>query len=319
MGDSSSVSEKKSFIRKIKNIAFTSDRFRMGDLYGMSFLSKFRKRTEKFVVFKKSNKKAESDLYIYGDSFAADKNYNNAFDNIRNVYFIDKRFTSDLINPADPNINNIFINETTERNLYPVKISQNNNKTPLGQKYFSTGLWQKIEEKIFHPLVEQNLEMLLFDYEFLSKIKELKADLIFNLFNKTDKQVSIAKNHKRLYLELTTNEKKVTSSTYPLNDKEINTMIFDLNHYETEVYKHGYDDYYLTIVPNSITVNEFNTFPYNNKILRIERSKMLKSKCINVLYPFLKANVDVYMNNDAHWNNKGFNVWIERINAEIGK
>lgn len=319
MGDSISKNDV-GFSKKLKYLLFTSDRFRLGDLYGKSFLPQFRYKADSYHTFiapKVKNDKGKIDLYIYGDSFLADKNFDSIFINIRNVYFIDKRFNSTILPPYDTSITNILINEATERSFFVPEVKEEITKKKFAVAILENKFWKVLEEKIFHGLTEQNLEMLLFDYTFYSPIKEIKAMLLFHLFDRINNEVSISNDKKQLYLSITTDPKNRISSTFKISNDNISTIVENWNITYDSFFEKGYDQCFLSIIPNSVSVYEYDLKNYNKKLERIESDKNVKFEIISVYKHYVSERNNVYMKNDAHWNNHGYNIWVKEVNNSL--
>jgi hypothetical protein len=77
----------------------------------------------------------------------------------------------------------------------------------------------------------------------------------------------------------------------------------------------GFDEVYLSIIPNKTSVLAQDLGEYNHLIERMEGNKDLKMPVISVYADFMKKNL--YLKGDSHWNCEGQQIWIDKVNERL--
>ena len=326
---------------------FSYYKYQYGDLYGLSDLSYFRKRyrqqdSSQYVYYneaKKINLYAICDNYVWA-YFKTNKLF----------YVVDKLRYSITNNKENVSINldtaktNVLLLEFSERNLrevlgdtsYTNNIIQNNKRRPLTPKNSSdhhqisnrTKLANKLRgyradvlNLFFNKNINTYLESIIWDIAIFRSVKELKADFNYNLFKKVDPNVYISKNGKQLYLAKTIDTNQLTSSFKYLPDVEKDSIVSRLNRICDNAKKTGFNNVYLSIIPNPISILEphFNNLTYNNLVQKIQNDPNLRIPYINLLDDFSNQKQNVYAVSDSHWNYTGAKIWLNKFNAELKK
>ena len=312
-----------------RKIFINSDRWEDGDLYGLCYLPKFKLKLEPFKLYYPDTTKQKTNrvLYIIGDSYLADKVMGGAFPAFDEVHFLDDRFGIEPIK-LDTTKKNYLIMEFAERNLngYTFHPQANQNVQPIGVDDSSTnsntfiskiitrcsGLFDRAGKIIFNPDLNRNLELLVFDNRFCSPAKNVKADINYYLFKRLPPEVAISTDKKRLLLNITVDTSSYESAFRFQSDSSINLIVNNLKKAKSYYLSIGFKDVFLTIVPNAVSIYDDKRMPYNHLLQRIEASNGLQS--ISVFNIYKNSPENLFYRSDAHWNPKGFNIWVKQTN-----
>jgi hypothetical protein len=346
---------------KVKFIpAFESDRWKYGDLYGMSYLSYFRKNYHDINNIKRisCSDTKDIDLYSICDSYLW------AFFPSRNYYCGVNKFVLAKTNTKEKlKINldstkiNILLIEFSERNLRdilldaqyinnliiikPQNIKSNINRAELLENHLSQ---EKVKNPsylfdfhsflkgfksaksnffdfIFNNKINSNIKSNIWDISLFTSIKELKANMNYKLFKSIDKDVSISKDEKQLFYSPTIDTTESTSSFKSLTTGEIDTLINRLNTIYFNAKHLGFEEVYLSMIPNPVSVIEpdYKGLTYNHLVERIQSSAKLKIPFVDVFTNFKHMKKAVYSTSDTHWNMTGANIWLNKVNDELNK
>lgn len=315
-------------------VMFSYDKFRYGDLFGISFLPgyKFEQAKEPTYVKKeKYNIPPVIDLYMINDSYlgfhlATDTN----FYGIAKIYHKDWFDSVKIETVLDTNKINVLLFEVTERYFRFISDSvtlkgevqvykdpgQLKKKTQQeeGKKQ---GFWDDIFSFIFNPQTNQNLEFNAFDYHFTTPVRELKAQLNYKLFNRIAKEVVVSDHNQNLYFDVTIDTTQKSSSFNYLPDEEVKSTIAYLNA-TYKYYKNlGFDEVYFTIVPNTVSILCPRRDKYNGLIPKITHDTNLIMPMIDLYEIFMKSPTPVYYRSDTHWNDDGFTIWLNEFHKRL--
>ncbi len=335
------------------NPYLNSDRYRYGDLYGMSYLSYFRKSYNPGPPIKmiECSCTPKIDLYTVSDSYIwpafTSKKYYYGVDKLDNL--ISSHHEKFKINLDSAKINVLML-EFTERNvaymledegymdnilnapdkdkktesasqeLNPQQIQAKSPGNKLSAilasiKQFRTVIF----DYIFNININSNLEFNLTDNSILSPIKELKADMNYKLFNAVDDNVKISDKGDQLFYTPTVDTLDIMSAFRFISDKEKDTLVSRLNSIYFNYKKNGFARVYLTIVPNPISMlsPNYHSLTYNHLLERIQNSPSLKMPFINLLPVFSREKNRVYLKSDSHWNHNGASIWQKEFNSRL--
>ena len=291
------------------------DDFRYGDLYRLSNLSAYKMPIEKCnAPF--TGKKVAMSLYLAGDSFTEEgrvKPSEYATDSYQRVFV------------AEPNYNlvldkgkKILIIETVERHFRErfTNAPWNDWRTPeskveLKKPPFFEGVYQRILA-LEVPYYEEMHEAVVFSSRWALKIKELKADFAYKVFNRTDPAVNVVKNELVYDLDV---EPGISSVYDVVTNDEINRLVKNANATYERYITMGFDEVYLSVIPNKTSLLIKNDTDYNNLIERFESNPNLKMPLISVWNEFSKKNY--YEKGDSHWNCEGQKIWVDKVNERL--
>jgi len=306
---------------------FGSDKYIYGDLYGFSYLRDYKIKLEKKNIHHFDNKERKINLYAVCDSYLwSFAKTDSIFDNVNNYKYVRLGYNEQIEEKLDPAYTNILLIEATERQVrkyladttelyYSMRVSKDN---PASLPKRTKGsLWNRINSYLFNDEINQNLEFNLFDYRFLTSLKESKASLFFNLCGRINSDVMVSSNKKYLFYGPTTDNHSKTSSFSYLSDGETENIINNLNAVYSHFRKLGFDEIYLSIIPNPVTILEPAYGNYNHLIDRIQSSPNLKVPVIDVYPLFKQATTEIYYRSDTHWNYNGFEIWVNETNNTL--
>ncbi|HLO43287.1 MAG TPA: hypothetical protein VK175_03070 [Leadbetterella sp.] len=286
------------------------DDYRYGDLYRLANLPDFRVKVQKcdndFV-----GQKADVALFLAGDSFTEGGR-------LEGDNFATKSYSRGLV--AEPNKGlslvegkKILVIETVERHFRERFQQPWKNWDVISEKEIAEE--KTFEEKLLEVKVPYNTQMhesLLFGSDFMMKIREIKASLNLWLFGKTDEKVKLHKGHLLYYLDVNPG---ISSCFDKIEDVEIALMVKNVN-LTYDYYKGlGFDEVYLSIIPNKTSVLAQDLGSYNHLIEKIEGDQKLKMPFISVYQDFLKRNL--YLKGDSHWNCEGQQIWVDKVNEKL--
>lgn len=179
--------------------------------------------------------------------------------------------------------------------------------------------WDKAISHFFKSYKSLNLETNVFDFKFLTPLKELKAEFNYRVFNRTNIDVSISSDRNNLFYSMTTDTSLVTSSFNPVPDEEFSKLISNLNAAYFHFIGLGFDKVYLSVIPEKVTITEPGFGTYNELIPKIQNSKVLKTPLIDIYWVFKSVNYPVFYKSDSHWNPRGFQLWVDEANKMLKK
>lgn len=284
--------------------------YRYGDLYLASSMPGFRSKGEPDLIPPNRPKNKNITLTVIGDSyvdgFSAD------------FFAADYRcFTwSEIprkIPPLDPGKRNILIIECTERNvrwrfLSTDILSIGTNPEPAEEGAANIEL-----------AAEDNLQFMLTHLEWQLPFKELKTSIYLNYFDKFSPMVDKPDGSGRLYLKETVDPESGASAFNPVSDDEIKKIVAGLNQICSEHRALGFDEIYVSLIPNTSSIYKKTNLPYNHLIERIEESPEAEFECIDVYKTFITKKKSLYHINDTHWNSSGKAIWLEKVDSVLNK
>jgi hypothetical protein len=325
---SSKMTEKLTNYRLGLNSTFGAKDLTRGDLYRMSFLPMFCGAAENQEPYIKNDtcQAKKIDLYALCDSFIrAYFREDKYFCNVDSFRFARMNSFETIFVAPDIKKRNILLIESVEREFrQPFKNGTMESflRAPTSKQnhtFRSNNWFEKIKALVFNPKLNQNLEMNFWDLNLFTPLKELKAELNYNLFKRVDEQVVVSSSGKYLIYRKTVEATGDTGSFTPISDAELKNIIQTLNKLYEKARRLGFDEVYLSLIPNAVTIIEpdYQGMHYNRLIEKIQNSPDLKMKIIDVLESFRANPQDVYRTNDSHWTMKGANLWLNKVNTML--
>lgn len=316
--------------------ALGADKYLYGDLYGLTYLSKFKKvKDTNFVALPAIDQKANSDttsLFILGDSylysfFKEDPRY---YVGINQVQFIRWSVVNPVeINPSK-NKKNILLIESVERNMSGLfnlssvkarldRVEAINPEINTRQKiaFFTSEIDRFIKENLYHQSLEANIEFAWFNFGFWEPLKEFKADFNLNFFGRVDKEVAISKDQNFLYLAETLNAANSGSSFSDISEAQIKTQVTELNAIQDYYKARGFDEVIFSIIPNPVSVLKTENRPDNQLIQRIKSHPEFKGKLMDATRDLSKNAASNFFTSDSHWNQRGAKIWLDQLNSQL--
>lgn len=295
---------------------------RLGDLYKISYLTGFTDTSDNLKLSEYRTAKHPIDLYILHDSYLEGRLKKENFVGVDTLVMSHYGGSGVKIR-LNKKKYNVLILECSERTvdwrmkdvamLYPKLYTTE--ESPEQKDIASV----QLKNYFFNPLINQNLEFNLFNYELFRPLKEFKADLIYSLFHKTPNDVAVSSNNKYLLLNETVNPNYNESSFRRLTNANIDETTYNMNLREAYYRKMGFDKVYFSIIPNPVTVvDQFRVKHfYNHKIERIKGVVWRKFPMIDVYWTFMNTKKHIYRKDDSHWNNAGVQLWVNEVNAQL--
>ncbi len=316
---------------KALNSWWGSDKGGSGDLYGITSLPQFRNSNS---PNKKYNLKAsicQAKTKSYNIYALADSYTDYIFDNPINFCGANKSdytpYRETLPVYLDKTKKNIIVIECVERDV----------RTNLADTSHLLNFISISKERLkelkpgesrhhFHfnfkiKNADADYESNLWDYRFLRPLKELKAEMNFKWFNRTYPGAVVSPDGKYLLYQNTVDTALTQCSYRPVSDQEIKKLVLGLN----KVYDHykriGFDEIYLSVIPNPVTIlyPNYKGFHYNQLIPRLESEPSLKLKVFDSYWLF-KNNPEkdrIYQRADTHWTKFGSQLWLNEFNKVL--
>ena len=316
--------------------AFGADKYLYGDLYGLTYLSQFKKiKDTNFVSLPAIVQKSNSDtakLFILGDSylysfFKEDPRY---YVGINQVQFIRWSVANPLEILPSKNKKNILLIESVERNMSGLfnlssvkarldRAEATNSELNAREKiaFFASEIDRVIKENLYHQSLEANIEFAWFNFGFWEPLKEFKADFNLNFFGRVDKEVSISKDQNFLYLAETLNPAHVGSSFSDLSEAQLKSHVSELNAIQEYYQAKGFDEVIFSIIPNPVSVLKTENKADNRLIQRIKSHPDFKGKLIDATEGLSKNAASNFFTSDSHWNQRGAKIWLDQLNTQL--
>jgi hypothetical protein len=300
-----------------------------GDLVSMSYLDavrRFNPPPDKTPYRRPVDKGIKNTvLYLHGDSYTWPVRDTN-FSGLAGYHYLARG--AQFYYKLDTTKRNVLLIEVTERMVRDyfantrmmdeVKDSAALNATSLHLSQFSqqkhyAGFPSLTIDTFFNKNINQNLQCNLFNYNFIIPMFEYKAALNYYLFNRASGDVVISNDRNFLFLKQTVSKDEASSSYGPLSRDEVSNIVKNFNtiydHYTAE----GFSEIYLSIIPNPATIMQPEG--YNQLIPLIQKSAGLKMTVLDMYAEFRNTNEVLYLPGDTHWNKKGIQRWVDRVNA----
>ncbi len=301
------------------------DDFRYGDLYRLSSLPQFKQERKRCAPIVEVSPKLPVALYVIGDSFLEESRTNEA-DFLSRTY----RYThweNRLAVQLDSSLKNILLLESVERHarehfarvadnvevvtqLRPVEPAESGFFHDL--KHFFSGKTTQRQQ-----VPEDQLENLLFNGPVWQALKETKARLNLAWFDRTNPKVALSRDEQHLFYVLDTDSTLVNSNFNALPDDEINRMVDSLNATAGRYRRAGFDEVWLSIIPNKTTVVEPERGPYNRLIERVQICPALQLSVIDAYQMLKPGGARFYEISDSHWNCRGRAEWLKAVNERL--
>ena len=279
--------------------------YRYGDLYLLSSMPGYKIKIQSTIKSPVTTQNKNTTLTLIGDSYS-DK-FDSTLFNSGSYHFIHWDNIPDTIPALDGNKKNILIIETTERSVR-WRFTKNNLLT-IGKKMEPTTQVSDIELS-----AEVNLQYMLTHLDWELPFKELKASIYLKYFDKFNEMVSKPDGSGRLYLNETLDPGNSFSSFNPVDDTEIKSLVENLDATSAQLSALGFDEVYVSIIPNAASIYKRSDLPYNHLIERIQQHPEVKFKYIDVYGSFKKEKNSVFLCNDSHWNDLGKMIWLIKTN-----
>ncbi|GAB3284133.1 hypothetical protein GCM10027347_60990 [Larkinella harenae] len=307
-----------------------ADDYRFGDLYRLANLPQFKAvQTPCPPAYPDDGPRKPIHFYIIGDSFSEPQRLGRQ--DLPVEYFHRTQWDVPQRVQLDTSKTNILLLETVERHfrdhfgkhITELAIVSDTSKTvpapnpPLTWRSMTHAL----EELFSRDAVEARLETILFYADWALWFKELKAWLTFQWFNRANPKTSVSPDGQHLLYYYDTDTTMHYSSFKPLPDTLLNRYIDTINVVADRYRKLGFDQVYLSIIPNktSIYAPNMGPLPYNHLIERVQQHPQLAVPTIDVYnaYQAQARQTLLYETSDAHWNCQGRLIWMQAVTQKL--
>jgi hypothetical protein len=304
------------------------DDYRYGDLYRLSFLPQFKgKENACEDKFAKNSIKNNVHLYLLGDSFADESNLNAnnfAVEKYKYIHW-DKPETVDF----DTSAKNILILESVERSakMHFVKKSdeiQFSNSNKIKPQIANFSIINELENwvEVFSHNTKKTEERLwhtLLNYDFVLFFKEIKANFDLNIFDRKSSNYNLSADKSEIFYFEEADVNCPNSAFYKVSDAEIDGFVKIINENYIHYKSMGFDEVYLSIIPNKVSILSPNMGDYNHVLERIQNHPNLKVKFIDTYSIFKKQPKNIFAKSDTHWNCVGSSIWQGVVNELVAK
>ncbi|MFN5319577.1 MAG: hypothetical protein ACK5CY_12120 [Bacteroidia bacterium] len=308
------------------------DLYRLGDLYRYSYLSEYRDSTQT-VPYPPQKSKQNIDLYVLGDSYTGSF-LKQHYPNISNYSYAnwnqaaEQKFTIRTHGSA----HNVLLISSAEKSIrlrfsksqISTYLAKNEKSAPLGFQIIEKPLntTELLKKYLGRPeITDQNIQALLFENEVALRIQEFKAAINKKVFGKIATEVEEYPEKNMLFQKLTTDPQYVYMSSFKkIEDAEVNQLIDGMKQMALHYKSVGVDSVIFTFIPNPVSViaPNFNGQTYNQLIPKIEnRIHETGAGCISVYHDFVKQGAIIYRRGDTHWNAKGAQLWLDKVNEGL--
>jgi hypothetical protein len=304
-----------------------ADQYRYGDLYNKTNIAKFKQQdyleTDGLVAADLPAEKQHGvHLYTLGDSFT----------NIDTAFYAAEKNTHIWVGnhgakaiQLDTTKRNVLVIQIIERVLqerfrdkawlmYATRAYFNRQHTaPVPPKTVS---WlEKTLDARFGTDLNSRLEFILFNNDYALAAKELKASLLMNWFDRAA-GARLSTNREHLFYDMEADTTGTLSSFRHLSNADIDKVVMHLN-WVTQYYRQmGFEEVYLTLVPNKSTVQDPTLGTYNHQIERIEQHPALQPTVVSLINT-VRQHPDWYHLGDGHWNGHGRRYWMSQVNGLV--
>ena len=300
------------------------DDYRNGDLYHLSYLPQFKEKLQPCPPKKNASTNSNINLFVIGDSFTEEQRVDK--NDIIAANYTNVHWSKQIDIQLDTTKKNILILETVER-TFKEHFSQEVNNFNFGtidkkstvKKSWKLSLKEDIERAVsfFFPKsdsIEQRFEASLFSYDFFLKFRELKANLNNIFFGRIEKKVILSKDANIIFFSEESSLTDSHSAFYSFDDNEKDILINNINGIREKYLKAGFNEVYLSIIPNKVSILSPNMGRYNQLIERVQSDPNLKLPVIDTYSDFKKNPSKYYLKSDSHWTCEGRDLWLNKVN-----
>jgi len=311
------------FRKAVFEWGLTKDSYRYGDLYRLSNLSHFKQEQlpcPSTTTFDTSSSKTA--LYIIGDSFTEEQRVSKNDFKVKSYKRIHWNENASI--SLDTSQHNVLVLETVERH-FREHFAQDVRNFALAPTHkptpdFSFEGWLAESYQAFENILKESEEALtsfLFSGDIFFTVKEWKADFNLYWFGRHNDQVALSPDKSQLLFVWDTDSSRITSSFKPLPEIELKKLIHQVNVTRRYYRSLGFDEVYLSIIPNKTSIVAPTMEPYNHLVERVQRDSSLQTPFIDVFTVYNQRPTLVYSLSDTHWSCEGRAVWLEKINGSL--
>jgi hypothetical protein len=304
---------------ELKIVAAVPSYDKYGDLYNMMPLPGYKQER----IFEQLDAHADTSnavkVYLLGDSYVMD--YVQAQDISGQV--IGKYNVNDLGN-------NIAVLDTTAKNILVLEICERNFPSKILEspctilkldtiKNNSNLINDTSQESIQNQFVFAIEKYLIYVASHLNigyKVRELNTYFQNRILKKPDENVVINSLNNRLYISNTVNQYAAGASFFNYDSvitSKIDSALLGWQQYALTM---GFKKIIFSIIPNPSSIYEtsWKGAPYNNFITQLQNKHSNNFEFVNIFDKYKSAKLNLYFNNDTHWNGNGKLIWAKALN-----
>jgi len=302
--------------RVVFEAGLVKDSYRYGDLYRMANLAQFKQPTEVCHQKRAETARTPVHLYIIGDSFTEKERI--AAEDFVSEKYERVHWNDSIAVHLNKTKRNILVLQTVERHfrehfsqsIKSLRFATNHLDMPSSQPLG----WSEILEKSEEGLVD-----FLFSGDWALFLKEWKAAINLNWFGRHNDQVALSPNGDYLLFCWDTDSLRITSSFKRLPDDELNSLVESVNKAQQKYLSLGFDEVYLSIIPNKTSIVAPEMGNYNRLVERVQQHPQLKMPIVNIWNYYQQNASTVYAKGDTHWSCQGRAYWLEKVNNQLIK
>ena len=302
------------------------DDYRNGDLYHLSYLPQFREKLPVCNSSQKDSINQNVNLYVIGDSFTEELRINK--NDIKALKYQNVHWNNQVDVQIDITKKNILILETVERTFRNHFLEEVNNFNLNGKEQEELGKsWKRKLKDNFDVLIkfifpekdsiEQRFEASLFSYDFFLKFRELKAQINHLVFGRIENKVVLSEDKKHIFFSEEASLTDSHSAFNPFSETEKDFLIANINQTRKKYLNAGFDEVYLSIIPNKVSILSPNLGEYNRLIERVQIDSKLEVPIIDTYSEFIKNPEKYYLKSDSHWTCDGRDIWLNKVNKIV--
>ncbi|MEY4986638.1 MAG: hypothetical protein RL567_417 [Bacteroidota bacterium] len=302
-----------------------SDKYRYGDLYGLSYLPAFRLEKDTSLI---SNQVTfaglrDTDLYMIGDSYLYSYIQMDTSNFVRanQVNFRKWSEGNDAPLAIKPSPRKkVLLIESVERNIWSV-IDIMRVKAHL-EGYRAPLTWDEklnacLADALYDPQLEQNIDFTLFNFQALSFVKSLKAQGNLSLFNRTESDVVLSRNKQFLYMKETVDSTQRGSSFYPVTSQDIQALLEQMERISSYAHAKGFDDVVFSFIPNPVAITQTESKPTNQLIPTLVFANQGRLHVVDPTQVLTQGGKHYFFRSDSHWNQRGAQAWLNQMNQYL--
>lgn len=314
----------KSLYHSIGMAGYLPDDYKFGDLYRFTNLAQFK---EAHVTCPKlyptSAPKEPIALYAIGDSFMEPGSVDKE-DFVAQTYSYTHWNNQSKVH-LDTSLHNVLLLESVERHfrehlagpvtnlsISPSPVKPTQEAQPNDFVEFLKGTH---DSRLKVP--EERYDNMLFNWPVLLRLKEMKAWFNLHFFDRVHSMTSLSPDREHVFLKLDTDSTVINSNFNPISEEELTKLVDELNHTYDTYSSLGFDEIYLSIIPNKTTVTSPRMGSYNHLIERIQSDPRLKVKLIDAYALVQPLGASGYQKGDSHWTCQSRDLWLKEINRQL--
>ena len=312
-----------SVINELYRLRVLPDDYRYGDLYRLSNLEKFKdlKVDCPPTPVSKTTSTKKVALYIIGDSFTEPQRVDSS--DFMADHFQYAHWGTLLHLRLDTSYTNIVLMQSVERTVREHFVSPISNIIPDTATFVTLPpegrFVHRLDQLFASASTEDRLNTLLFQFDPILKLREMKSWINHQFFSRDDPKVTVSADGETIAYHVDTDTTLIYSSFVFTPDADIDSLVGVIQDNETILKNMGFDHVWLSIIPNkaSVLMPEYGT--YNRIIDRIYQHPALPISTIDVLSDFQAMSTGPYLLGDSHWSCAGQALWLAKVNRRLSE